>query len=77
MADTKPPRLATDALPNLTALLDDIVAGFSDAPERCRADDTDPPVNLLWILAHLVQETARHAGNADILRELIDGETGG
>jgi hypothetical protein len=38
--------------------------------------DDDPPVNLRWILAHLLEETARHAGHADILRELIDGETG-
>ena len=36
----------------------------------------EPPVNLRWILAHLLEETARHAGHADILRELIDGETG-
>jgi hypothetical protein len=31
---------------------------------------------LRWILAHMVEETARHAGHADILRELIDGRTG-
>jgi hypothetical protein len=35
-----------------------------------------PDVNLRWILAHLLEETARHAGHADILRELIDGQTG-
>jgi len=29
-----------------------------------------------WILTHLIEETARHAGHADILRELIDGATG-
>ncbi|SFB49945.1 Protein of unknown function [Amycolatopsis marina] len=29
-----------------------------------------------WTLAHLIEETARHAGHADILRELIDGSTG-
>ncbi len=28
-----------------------------------------------WILLHLVQETARHAGHADILRESLDGAT--
>ena len=27
-------------------------------------------------LMHLLEETARHAGHADILRELIDGRTG-
>jgi hypothetical protein len=31
---------------------------------------------LRWMLAHLVEETARHAGHADILRELVDGQTG-
>ncbi|HJP74595.1 MAG TPA: DinB family protein [Pseudonocardiaceae bacterium] len=29
-----------------------------------------------WTLVHLIEETARHAGHADILRELIDGATG-
>ncbi|MHA6757754.1 DinB family protein [Streptacidiphilus sp. PAMC 29251] len=28
-----------------------------------------------WILLHLVEETARHAGHADILRESVDGAT--
>jgi len=26
-----------------------------------------------WILLHLIEETARHAGHADIIRETIDG----
>jgi uncharacterized damage-inducible protein DinB len=29
-----------------------------------------------WVLAHVVQETARHVGHLDILRELADGEVG-
>lgn len=33
-------------------------------------------LTLRWMLAHLVEETARHAGHADILRELVDGATG-
>jgi hypothetical protein len=28
-----------------------------------------------WILVHLIEETARHAGHADIIREAIDGAT--
>jgi hypothetical protein len=28
------------------------------------------------VLTHMLEETARHAGHADILRELIDGRTG-
>ena len=33
-------------------------------------------VTLRWVLIHMVEETARHAGHVDILRELIDGMTG-
>lgn len=38
-------------------------------------DDVNP-VNLHWILVHMIAETNRHAGHADILREQIDGEVG-
>jgi uncharacterized damage-inducible protein DinB len=31
---------------------------------------------LRWVLLHLIEETARHAGHADLLREAIDGTTG-
>ena len=30
-------------------------------------------VSMRWVLIHMVEETARHAGHADIVRELIDG----
>ncbi|MEU5990804.1 DinB family protein [Spirillospora sp. NPDC047418] len=33
-------------------------------------------VTLRWVLIHMVEETARHAGHMDIIRELIDGTTG-
>jgi uncharacterized damage-inducible protein DinB len=36
----------------------------------------DEPVTLRWILVHMIEETARHAGHADLLRERIDGVTG-
>ena len=32
--------------------------------------------DLRWVLLHLMEETARHAGHADLLREAIDGVTG-
>jgi uncharacterized damage-inducible protein DinB len=39
----------------------------------CRwGDQTD----LRWVLLHLINETARHAGHADATRELLDGTTG-
>lgn len=34
------------------------------------------PVTLHWILVHMIAETARHAGHADIVRETIDGAAG-
>lgn len=30
-------------------------------------------VSLRWIVIHMIEETARHAGHADITRQLIDG----
>ncbi|MFJ4839622.1 DinB family protein [Streptomyces sp. NPDC088746] len=33
-------------------------------------------VDLRWILLHLTEETARHNGHLDILREMLDGTTG-
>ena len=42
-----------------------------DAPCR-KGHDAD----LRWVLLHLINETARHAGHADAVRELLDGTTG-
>ncbi|MEV4347420.1 DinB family protein [Actinoplanes sp. NPDC049596] len=67
-----------------------VIAGYQAAIEhsnaivRAAGDVTAPvhhPVDgqflsLRWVLAHMTSETARHAGHADILRELIDGTTG-
>lgn len=33
-------------------------------------------VSVRWVLTHMIEETARHAGHLDLLRESIDGETG-
>ncbi|MDQ1485949.1 MAG: hypothetical protein QOJ62_1642 [Actinomycetota bacterium] len=33
-------------------------------------------VSMRWVLIHMIEETARHAGHLDILRELIDGQSG-
>jgi uncharacterized damage-inducible protein DinB len=34
------------------------------------------PFTLRWILLHMIEETARHNGHLDLLRELADGATG-
>jgi hypothetical protein len=54
---------------------DEIVAA-ADLDDLCQTIDREPKPDLRWVLAHLLEETARHAGHADLLRELIDGATG-
>jgi uncharacterized damage-inducible protein DinB len=34
------------------------------------------PFTLRWLMLHMIEETARHAGHADLLREAIDGSVG-
>ena len=34
----------------------------------------DEPPNVRWIVLHMIEETARHAGHLDIARELLDGK---
>jgi hypothetical protein len=57
-------------------IVDRIVGAAASLDLPCRDVGSDAPVNLRWVLAHLLEETARHAGHADILRELVDGTTG-
>ncbi len=54
----------------------DVVLDGASLETPCPVFDDHGAVTLRWILAHVLEETARHAGHADILRELIDGRTG-
>lgn len=69
--------------------LDEVIALYEQEAARTRAVfaeiDLDTvragerirqPVTARWILVHLIEETARHNGHLDILRELADGATG-
>jgi hypothetical protein len=56
--------------------VDAVIEDSASLDGECVAFDDQPNVNLRWIVAHLLEEVARHAGHADILRELIDGQTG-
>lgn len=72
---------ATDTIEGIRALYEqecarsrEIVAAASLddlAKDQKRGDRT-----LRWIMVHMIEETARHAGHADILRELTDGAIG-
>jgi uncharacterized damage-inducible protein DinB len=55
----------------------DLVASLDlDTPSKGALDWRAEPVTLRWILLHLTEETARHNGHLDILRELADGTRG-
>ncbi|MFC7649726.1 DinB family protein [Streptosporangium lutulentum] len=46
-----------------------------DTPSK-RKNSAGEPVTLRWITFHLIEETARHNGHIDLLREMADGVTG-
>jgi uncharacterized damage-inducible protein DinB len=71
---------------------DDLLALYVAACERSRtayaaaesldqrsvvpSRDSGEPFTLRWIVLHMIEETARHNGHVDLLRESIDGVTG-
>jgi uncharacterized damage-inducible protein DinB len=71
----------------LTQLLDEYAEQSAHYRELVAGNDLDKQaqravrdglhVDLRWILLHLTEETARHNGHLDILREMLDGTTGG
>jgi hypothetical protein len=77
--------------PTAEETVDSVLAGYRDAVERAnrvieacpdltlpapRPARRGPAPSMRWVLVHMIEETGRHAGHADILREQIDGSTG-
>ncbi|MER8094912.1 DinB family protein [Streptomyces goshikiensis] len=70
----------------LAQLLEEYGAQCAISNEVSAANDLDQTglnpdfkpgaASLRWILLHMLEETARHAGHLDTIRELLDGETG-
>jgi len=61
-----------DAIATSDANLDELIPGGGLdqlAKKRVRRGE----VSLRWILVHMIEEFARHAGHADLIRESIDG----
>ena len=52
------------------------IVAAHDLGERTVSHGLRGPVSLEWICFHLIEETARHAGHIDILREQADGVVG-
>lgn len=73
-ADDEPASAVLDRYRETCARADAVVAaaGLDDVVTTPGGGD----VNLRAILVHMIQETARHNGHADLMREAIDGTTG-
>ena len=59
-------------------------AAIAGEPDLNRTVDLPPApwlptgsVSVRWVLLHLIEETARHAGHADLIRENLDGASSG
>jgi hypothetical protein len=73
---------ALDAYAKVAARTEATIAGIDDLGQAVPVpkgvpwypDDVEA-WSVRWVLFHLIQETARHAGHADIVRESIDGAT--
>lgn len=81
--DVEPVRRVEDVVADYRAAAahsDELVTAVGDpdtlTAEPVEADGGSERRRLRWVLAHMTSETARHAGHADILRELLDGTTG-
>jgi uncharacterized damage-inducible protein DinB len=61
---------------------EEVVAGIADLDQPVPVPRDQPwfpgevdAWSVRWVLLHLIEETARHAGHADIVRECVDGAT--
>jgi uncharacterized damage-inducible protein DinB len=72
---------ALDAYAAATAATDAVIAAIPDLGQPVPVPDAPwfpkdvEAWSVRWVLLHLIQETARHAGHADMVREAVDGAT--
>ena len=77
--------LKGDSLENLLATYPSVASATSDLVQSTRSlDESQPLPDAPWfeagarwsvrrVLLHIIAETARHSGHADIIRESLDG----
>jgi uncharacterized damage-inducible protein DinB len=69
---------------SIETVVADYRAQIAEANEILMTADLEAPCafaplsdrSVRWVAMHLIEETARHAGHADIIRESIDGTAG-
>jgi uncharacterized damage-inducible protein DinB len=69
---------AGDTVESIRALYEEVIAENRQILEEVDDLDSLSGINLnrRWVLLHLIEELARHAGHADLIREAIDGSKG-
>lgn len=68
-----------DTIATVVARYEAAIAVANEIIGRYPLDHISPnrrEVSLRWVLLHMIEETARHAGHADLARELVDSTTG-
>jgi hypothetical protein len=77
VSDMDTSRTVAAAYREAIAASNEIVVGCADLDERSKREFVAPhAMSMRWLLVHMVEETGRHAGHADILREQTDGVVG-
>lgn len=79
--ESEPLSLLFECYELAVALSDQIAGRFglddvADVSRNERWWEGSEPPSLRWVLVHMIGETERHAGHADLARELVDGATG-
>lgn len=70
------PGAVVDAYRAACAASDTVLRSVGDLSSPVAVPVDGRLLSVRWVVAHMTSETVRHAGHADILRELIDGTTG-
>lgn len=68
--------------------MEELLASYAEETARCdeviaaapsldaTASDEDGTFSLRWIIVHMIEETGRHLGHIDLMREQADGAVG-
>jgi Protein of unknown function (DUF664) len=76
MVDDRPLAELLEEYSEQCTVSDAIIAAHSFDDAGSGPADTAEGATLRWMLLHMLEETARHVGHLDLMRELLDGETG-
>jgi hypothetical protein len=59
-----------------TARCDEVIATTPTLDATATSSDGRYTFSLRWVISHMIEETGRHLGHMDLLREKADGAVG-